>query len=69
MQVLPEVQKEVEVLINWLDTLAIEKEQANAKVYFNHSRNQYKKIEPFVEYYFSGLSRRINGPALPEIDA
>lgn len=69
MQVLPEVQNEVEVLITWLDTLAIEKEQANAKVYFNHSRNQYKKIEPFVEYYFSGLSRRINGPALPEIEA
>jgi cytochrome c peroxidase len=24
-------------------------------------------MEPFVEYYFQGLSRRINGPALPEI--
>jgi cytochrome c peroxidase len=30
-------------------------------------RKQYKKIEPFVEYYFQGFSRRVNGPALPEI--
>lgn len=34
---------------------------------FNNARKDYKKIEPFVEYYFQGLSRRINGPALPEI--
>jgi cytochrome c peroxidase len=34
---------------------------------FNKNRKEYKKIEPFVEYYFQGLSRRINGPALPEI--
>lgn len=34
---------------------------------FKTSRKLYKKIEPFVEYYFQGLSRRINGPALPEV--
>ena len=34
---------------------------------FRKARKDYKKIEPFVEYYFQGLSRRINGPALPEI--
>jgi cytochrome c peroxidase len=34
---------------------------------FKKTRKQYKKIEPFVEYYFQGFSRRINGPALPEI--
>lgn len=34
---------------------------------FKKNRKEYKKIEPFVEYYFQGLSRRINGPALPEI--
>jgi cytochrome c peroxidase len=34
---------------------------------FNKARKQYKNIEPFVEYYFQGFSRRINGPALPEI--
>ena len=27
----------------------------------------YKNIEPFIEYYYQGLTRRINGPALPEI--
>jgi cytochrome c peroxidase len=34
---------------------------------FSASRKNYKKVEPFVEYYFQGLTRRINGPALPEI--
>jgi cytochrome c peroxidase len=34
---------------------------------FRKARKDYKKIEPFVEYYFQGHSRRINGPALPEI--
>jgi cytochrome c peroxidase len=34
---------------------------------FSDSRKSYKKIEPFVEYYYQGLTRRINGPALPEI--
>lgn len=34
---------------------------------FSDSRKNYKKIEPFVEYYYQGLTRRINGPALPEI--
>jgi cytochrome c peroxidase len=34
---------------------------------FKKSREDYKKIEGCVEYYFQGLSRRINGPALPEI--
>ena len=34
---------------------------------FSSSRKNYKKVEPFVEYYFQGLTRRINGPALPEI--
>lgn len=34
---------------------------------FKEVRKEYKTIEAFVEYYFQGLSRRINGPALPEI--
>ena len=34
---------------------------------FKKIRTEYKKIESFIEYYFQGLSRRINGPALPEI--
>jgi cytochrome c peroxidase len=34
---------------------------------FKKTRKEYKKVELFIEYYFQGLSRRINGPALPEI--
>ncbi|KOY87696.1 hypothetical protein AD998_17570 [bacterium 336/3] len=34
---------------------------------FKENRRVYKKIEPFIEYYFQEFSRRINGPALPEI--
>lgn len=47
----------------------IEKEKDKKKLIlkFKKARKQYKKIESFVEYYFQGLSRRINGPALPEI--
>jgi len=47
----------------------IEKEKDKEKLIlkFKKTRKEYKKIEPFVEYYFQGLSRRINGPALPEI--
>jgi cytochrome c peroxidase len=38
-----------------------------AKIQFSNCRAIYKKTEPFVEYYFQGFSRRINGPALDEI--
>jgi cytochrome c peroxidase len=37
------------------------------KSIFVSSRKSYKKLEPIIEYYYQGLSRRINGPALPEI--
>jgi cytochrome c peroxidase len=43
------------------------KNEKELRLNFKKTRQQYKKIEPFVEYYFQGLSRRINGPALPEI--
>jgi cytochrome c peroxidase len=39
----------------------------SAKIQFSKCRAIYKKTEPFVEYYFQGFSRRINGPALPDI--
>lgn len=38
-----------------------------AKIQFSKCRTIYKKTEPFVEYYFQGFSRRINGPALPDV--
>jgi cytochrome c peroxidase len=34
---------------------------------FTHCRFVYKKIEPVVEYFFQGLHKRINGPALPDV--
>ncbi len=34
---------------------------------FFTSRLRYKKIEAITEYYFQGLTKRINGPALPDV--
>lgn len=34
---------------------------------FSVARLRYKRVEGIVEYYFQGLTRRINGPALPDI--
>lgn len=39
----------------------------NLKSKFLNSRYYYKHIEPIVEYYFQGLNKRINGPALPDV--
>jgi cytochrome c peroxidase len=50
--------------LNDLETTTLEKDFSEK---FTKARKQYKNIEPFVEYYFQGFSRRINGPALPEI--
>jgi hypothetical protein len=49
-------------LLKNTDTLV---EKDKLKALFAASRKSYKKVEPFVEYYFQGLTRRINGPALP----
>jgi cytochrome c peroxidase len=38
------------------------------KLNYVQCRKVYKKIEPFIEYYYQGFSRRINGPALPDIE-
>ena len=43
------------------------KDEKELMLKFKKTRKEYKKIQPFVEYYFQGLTRRINGPALPEI--
>lgn len=58
-------------LILYLNTLQKTAEEKNAitdlQTQFLATRLQYKKIEAVVEYYFQGLTRRINGPALPEV--
>jgi cytochrome c peroxidase len=61
------VQLKVDSLNLSLESLENEKDIAILKKNFKNSRKHYKVIEPFVEYYFQGFSRRINGPALPEI--
>lgn len=61
------VQQKVDSLNLSLESLENEKDIAILKENFKNSRKHYKVIEPFVEYYFQGFSRRINGPALPEI--
>ena len=66
-----ELHTTISLKIDTLSTTLTEIEKANDKkeliLKFKKTRKEYKKIEPFVEYYFQGLSRRINGPALPEI--
>lgn len=62
------------VISGKIDTLSVSltelestKNQKELIQNFKKTRKAYKKIEPFVEYYFQGHSRRINGPALPEV--
>lgn len=65
------LQTTLSVKVDTINTVLteIEKEKDKEKLIlkFKKTRKEYKKIEPFIEYYFQGLSRRINGPALPEI--
>lgn len=37
------------------------------RISFDSCRDRYKQIETVLEYYFQGLAKRINGPALPDI--
>lgn len=47
--------------------LVRQKHQDSLKYNFNLARAQFKQIEGVIEYYFQGLTKRINGPALPDI--
>ena len=54
-----------------LNELSILLESKNSNVTLRNKflacRYFYKHIEPMVEYYFQGLNKRINGPALPDV--
>ncbi len=50
-----------------LEQLSTSENKEVAQTNFTACRATYKKVEPFVEYYFQGFSRRINGPALPDV--
>jgi cytochrome c peroxidase len=63
--------KQIDTTIRHLLSLqtAIDKEAdvAVLKNHFLESRLAYKKIEAITEYYFQGLTKRINGAALPDV--
>ena len=61
------IEKNIDSIIEMLNETEKVKDKNKIKKIFSDSRRIYKKIEPFVEYYYQGLTRRINGPALPEI--
>ena len=61
------VEKQLDSLNESLEKLSLSKDRVVAKKNFISCRITYKKVEPFVEYYFQGFSRRINGPALPDV--
>ena len=54
--------------LNQLDSFAKQKKSFQYLAEkFTEGRFAYKKIESVVEYYFQGLTKRINGPALPDV--
>jgi cytochrome c peroxidase len=61
------VTEKIEVLCTDINKLCVKNDKNVLVNEFKKIRTEYKKIESFIEYYFQGLSRRINGPALPEI--
>ncbi len=61
------IQKKIDTLYTLLTEIEASTNTTNVQLIFAKSRKYYKQIEPFIEYYYQGFSRRINGPALPEI--
>ena len=61
----------IDTLISSLESLKLAAENnSNAddlKLMFGESRSSYKEIESIIEYYFQGLTKRINGPVLPDV--
>jgi len=54
--------------LTMLDSAVIKKENINElKDLFTRCRFVYKKKEAITEYYFQGITKRINGPALPDV--
>ncbi|WP_343306796.1 cytochrome c peroxidase [Chitinophaga niabensis] len=62
---------EMDTLLDELDKLDVLTDQkkpvAVLQGQFANCRFTYKKIEAVVEYYFQGVTKRINGPALPDV--
>jgi cytochrome c peroxidase len=48
---------------------AVDEQRSNdAHLHFKESRLSYKKVESIVEYYFPGVAKALNGPALKKIE-
>ncbi len=61
------IENNIDSIIGFINNMDEVSDNDSLKIIFTDSRQRYKKIEPFVEYYYQGLTRRINGPALPEV--
>ncbi len=61
------INNKIDSLVQAVNEIETTSNPEQIKLLFVKSRTYYKKVEPFIEYYYQGLSRRINGPALPEI--
>ena len=61
----------IDTLISNIESLKLAAENNsntdNLKLMFAKSRSNYKEIELIIEYYFQGLTKRINGPVLPDV--
>ena len=61
------IENNIDSIIGFINNMDEVSDNDSLKIIFTDSRQRYKKIEPFIEYYYQGLTRRINGPALPEV--
>ena len=63
--------RQTDSLLHRLDVLDNAVSNHKPAVFLQHQfaacRYNYKKIEAIAEYYFQGLTKRINGPALPDV--
>jgi cytochrome c peroxidase len=61
------MENKIDSIVFYINNMNGVSDKNNLKKTLTESRKHYKNIEPFIEYYYQGLTRRINGPALPEI--
>jgi len=61
------IENKIDSIVFTINKMEGVSDKIELKKILTDSRKSYKNIEPFIEYYYQGLTRRINGPALPEI--
>jgi cytochrome c peroxidase len=50
-----------------LDSLTVSASVETLKTQFHVCRYRYKQLEGVCEYFYTGISKRVNGPALPDV--